>query len=195
MKKYILIACAFLFLTVLQVMAQDGTRPADYYRIPKEMAIIALASREGLPVRIENANLFTTEKANRIKSGYKFRNVGTDAIKRIEVSVITNFLFRPDGGGRLEMYVDLIDLKAVGTRKSEVLAPGELKSSGYPGSENKLLPASKVKEILDQQSQLKAKFVVALVISKIEFANGKTMNFETDASDLHSLFLDGTGVR
>jgi len=158
----------------------------DFYLIPQDMAVALKASRNGLPVEIEKVELFTNLTGSLVKCSYRFKNVGSKPVRGVEVAVIDRQFFRLIASGMSGRYEDLVDLRNT-SRGGVELAPGASIAIDQKLDRNRELPADIVTRIKNQASKVKTKFIVALVITRIEYADGTVLDLKSDADDIELL--------
>lgn len=180
----------FLFLIVNGYGQAKPDPYFEFYLIPQDMAVALKASRNGLPVEIEKVELFTNLTGSLVKCSYQFRNVGSKPIRGVEIAVIDRRFFHLIPAGMGERYTDLIDLRNTSKGGGD-LAPGASIAIDQKLDRNRELPSDIVTRIKKQSSKVKTKFIVALVITGIEFADGTVLNLRTDADDIELLFTEG----
>lgn len=181
-------------LPCIGTFAQEADN-LQYYVVPSEMALVLIGSRANSDLTIEKVFAYTNGKANRIICSYQLRNVGKRRIKSVGISIITNFLFLPKGGGRLEVYEDSLGFARSKNSQSFLIPNASAKIGGPKISPLPNLPEETISLITMRKSELKTPFIVAVVISYIEFENGEVKRMTSDTEDVHRLFLDGVDVR
>lgn len=194
--RYIGLLTIILFAGI-EVLAQQQV-PSDsdskFFRVPSDFAFTLVSSQDDSPILLERTELYTNKNANRVICNIQVRNISEKAIRNIRLKIITNFLFHPIGGGRLEIYDDGLDLRD--TDKQQVLLPNTSVWTRNTSAFSKdLLPNEIILRIRNQDSQIKAKFIVAIVVNSVEFTDGTIYDVASNASDLDKLFFDGIDVR
>lgn len=185
-----------ILIAAFPVLGQkDQLEKSEFYRIPAEMGFAVRVNRGDSPIQVEAVTLSTNEGGQRVRCGYKIRNVGDHEVRAVEIMVITNFLFRPTGGGRLETYSEIIGFDATQNGRARGVLPGQSKEVGYFPEQNRLLPARMAEHIQKQETQIRAKFVVAAVITRVELFDGRILDYQSNADDLIKLFTEGISIR
>lgn len=178
----------FLFLNVNGYGQAKPDPYFEFYLIPQDMAVALKASRNWLPVEIEKVELFTNLTGSRVRCAYRFKNVGTKPVRGVEIAVIDRRFFHLISAGMSARYADLADFRTGIGANGRDLAPGSSIEFDQKLDRSRVLPEEVVTRIKKQPSNIKTKFIVALVIIGIEFADGTTMNLRSDADDIELLF-------
>lgn len=184
----IVILCWMLTFTYsvgsAQILAEGELK---FFRIPSELAFTMISTRDNAPVVLNSVSLYATSDGRRVVCRCQIRNIGGKAIRNVEMDIITNFMFHVKGGGRLERYVD--ELEFDGSKGFPVLLPeGVAWSREYLSKTADPLPNEFIVNIRQQSSEIKAKFIVGVVVSRVDFSDGTTYDAKSNADDLWNIF-------
>ena len=189
------LACLITSVAASGSSAQKpGMSEPQLFTVPPSLGFVMTSHRSDSPIVIRDTAIYATGEMNRVYCRCEIQNVSNKAIRSVDLAIITNFLFRPYGGGRLEKYYDTREFGR--GEDGSLLQPGERATfrQQLAGIRN-AIPDETVSKIRQQPSKISAKIAMAVLVDKVVFADGTVYDASSDARDLFELFSSGIAVR
>lgn len=177
------------------LFGQPEMNPGVDYKMPSNMAVILISNQASCPVSIDSVNLFLNGQANRVTGLYTLRNSGSRPIRNVTIKVLTNFMFRPVGGGNFEVYEDSLVFGESLKSSKGLLNPNSSIVIGRPEiGKSPEMPSTLASWVFRQPSRLRARYVVTFAVTSILFDGGETVSFDSNSDDVID-FLSGGVAR